>query len=457
MKTVVLGGGVSGLTAAYALNRIHHTPCVLYEKEPTVGGLCRTLEHDGFVFDSVSHVLHFRSKRSEHLARAVLDGNLMRHERNACIFLRGRYIPYPFQTHLGFLPFLEKTSCLVGYLRAWVKHLLGKSTSPANFEEWIHSHFGAGIAETFMVPYNTKLWGVSPQAMSFDWVGTFVPGLSLSQVFASLFRKTSNGLGYNSHFFYPQRGGIELLADGIAMLVSEIRLGHRVVAIDLHRRVVRFEPAHEETYDRLISTIPLRSLIQMASGVPQELRDLSRELRSTTLLNFTYCINHPLPHSFHWVYFSEPEFPFFRLVFPSNFSSSLAPPGCSIISAEVSVHDPGRSSKLDHEIRLKLQELGLLQSPSDIIHSESNYFEHAYPVHDLGRESRVARLHAFLNSTGVWSIGRFGGWRYTSIDDAMDEAYQTAETIVLSQASPAPCQKPLVPRASQEKDIGAGR
>jgi protoporphyrinogen oxidase len=210
LHTVILGTGISGLTAAYALSGVREVTSSVYEQDSVAGGLCRTHKQDGFAFDAVSHVLHFRSAEAEQLVRTILDGNLSRHERKATIYFRERHVPYPFQTHLGFLPFRERLSCLLGYLGSRIARWNGRAPDVANFEEWINRHFGRGIARHFMTPYNTKLWGVPPREMSADWVRPFVPTMSVSQVLQSLNRRTSNP-GYNSSFLYPQRGGIQEL------------------------------------------------------------------------------------------------------------------------------------------------------------------------------------------------------------------------------------------------------
>ena len=38
----------------------------------------------------------------------------------------------------------------------------GGAGRPTNFEEYCLRHFGAGISKHFMIPYNEKIWGVSP-------------------------------------------------------------------------------------------------------------------------------------------------------------------------------------------------------------------------------------------------------------------------------------------------------
>src|SRR3990172_1703397 len=156
MQTVILGAGISGLTAAYALSRLSGEDYGIYEQQSHSGGYCRTVRQDGFSFDVVSHVLHFRSPVAEQLVRELVDGNLVRCQRSAWIYFRGRYIPYPFQLHLGYLPLPERLACLSGYGQAWLRRRLNGTSEALNFQQWIEHYLGDGIARQFMTPYNRK-------------------------------------------------------------------------------------------------------------------------------------------------------------------------------------------------------------------------------------------------------------------------------------------------------------
>lgn len=435
--TVILGGGISGLTAAYSLSSNSSQDCTVYEKEPSAGGLCRTIDREGFKFDLVSHVLHFRSQDARQLVEELLRGNLLKVERSAWIYFRGDYVPYPFQSHMGFLPLAEKVSCLMGYWRAWIHRQFNGSYQPENFEDWIHHHFGSGIARHFMIPYNSELWGTPPKEISPDWVRPFVPASNFRQTMAGLIFKRSRNFGYNSSFCYPRQGGIQALVDGFTRRVPRVVLDRRAVEIGLDNKTVRFQDGETARYERLISTVPLDVLVTTCRGVPDELRYAASKLRCTTLLNVTCCLRRPLPVPYHWVYFPEPEFPFFRLVFPSNISSHLAPAGCSIVSAEISNPEMTRQDELVQSVLACLERLGIAEKPSEVAFVERNFLTHAYPVHDLGREVRVKSLLEFLRSKQVWSIGRFGGWRYSSIDDAIMEALQTAREVMSHAPKPS--------------------
>jgi protoporphyrinogen oxidase len=425
-RTVILGAGIAGLTAAYELNRLGCEELCVYEQNSTVGGLCRLEEVKGFRFETVSHVLHFRSNEAKQLVRTLAGNSLLRVERSAWIYFRDRYVPYPFQTHLGFLPLAEKISCMIGYWQAWMGRQINGKSSFENFEDWIQRHFGRGIAQHFMIPYNRELWGLHPREMSADWIRPFVPTVSLKQAMAGFLSRYSKDIGYNSFFYYPSQGGMQVIADALASRVHHLHFNKRAEEIDFESKTIRFQDGETSGYETLISTIPLRALILSAKNAPGELRDAASKLRCTTLLNITCCLQRPVPHSYHWLYFPESKFPFFRLVFPSNISPALTPPNCSIVSAEISNPDMSNLPGLERSVKDALVSLGMIDSPSDIAITRAIYLEHAYPVHDLARAAAVQRLQQYLNSKSVWSIGRFGGWHYTSIDDAIVEGLQAA-------------------------------
>lgn len=430
MRTVILGAGISGLSAAYALQQISPGSYALFEQAAGVGGLCQTQQVDGYRFDTVSHVLHFRSEETKDLVQHVLGEPMVRQERNAWIYFQRRYVPYPFQTHLNELPSAAKIDCLSGYLKAWAGRKLASVRQPGNFGEWVDQYFGTGIALHFMRPYNRKLWGVPAEQLSLDWIRPFVPQTQLRQVLSNvLSRQNHHEMGYNPWFYYPPRGGIQTVCEAFRSKLSEVRLNHEAVEVDLDNCTVQFRSGERVTYERMISTIPLPGLVQCARGVPEELRQKVSGLRWTSLLNLTFCLSRPVPQPFHWVYFPETEFPFFRLVFPSNISAALVPDGGGLISAEISNPEPGQEAEFEAQVRQALLRLGLISRPEDVVRTVRNYFPYAYPVHDLERGERVRRLLHFLQTRRVWSIGRFGAWRYSSMDDAITEALRMAPAI----------------------------
>lgn len=435
MHTVILGAGISGLSAAYALQEISPCSYSLYEQAPTVGGLCRTQQVDGYEFDTVSHVLHFRSDQTRNLVQEILDEKLIRQERSAWIYFQRRYVPYPFQTHLSALPWGAQADCLKGYIKAWVKRKTKHRCEPGNFGEWVNQYFGDGIARHFMRPYNRKLWGTAPEQLGLDWIRPFVPRTELRQIISNVVSgKNHHQAGYNPWFYYPAQGGIQKVCEAFRSRLQAVYLEQEAVELNLAQRTIRFRDGSEATYNRLISTMPLPSLIERVKDIPEDLQGAVKALRWTSLLNLTYCLRRPLPRPYHWAYFPEEQFPFFRLVFPSNISPSLAPQGGGLIAAEISNPAPGQEENLERQVRAELHSLGWIERSEDVARVVRNYFPYAYPVHDLQRAESVDRLLKFLESKQVWSIGRFGAWKYSSIDDAITEAFRVAPAVVAAKS-----------------------
>ena len=54
---VIIGAGITGLCYAMFSNNPNY---IILEKEPEIGGYCRTIKRNGFVWDYSGHFFHFR-------------------------------------------------------------------------------------------------------------------------------------------------------------------------------------------------------------------------------------------------------------------------------------------------------------------------------------------------------------------------------------------------------------
>jgi protoporphyrinogen oxidase len=422
-QIIILGAGVSGLATAYGL-RQRGVESVVLECEAEPGGLCRSVEREGFTFDHISHVLHFRSPERREWVCSLLGGRLREQERAATIYFRGRYVPYPFQGHLGFLPLGPRLDCVFGMLLAGRRD----PSDARNFEEWIDSSFGPGVARHFMVPYNRKLWGAPLREISTDWLG-FVPPASPKAVLRSLAgRKTT--AGYNATFFYPDAGGMGALVRALAK-GSDVRCNATVAAIDLAGRTVRLAGGQGLPYTHLVSSLPLNLLASMSQAPPSQQEDAAG-LRAVGVASITFALRCPLPHRHHWTYFADAEFPFFRLFFPSNVQPASVPAGCSTVTAEIATLD-GAEPDVAATVRA-LVRLGYVRGEQDVLFTHRARYAYGYPLHDLGRAGRAARLLEYFAAHGVTSIGRFGMWQYSSVEDALRWGEEAAERVAAGAA-----------------------
>ncbi|MDD5154965.1 MAG: FAD-dependent oxidoreductase, partial [Candidatus Omnitrophica bacterium] len=152
-RVIVIGAGLAGLSAAWHLQK-KGIDAMVFEKEPRVGGLCRSKNINGFIFDYDGHLLHFRHRYSFNLVKSLLKNNLVEHRRNAWVYSHGTFTRYPFQGNFYGLPTAIAKECLLGFIRASKNGLAEKEN--LNFLQWINRTFGKGIAAHFMIPYNSK-------------------------------------------------------------------------------------------------------------------------------------------------------------------------------------------------------------------------------------------------------------------------------------------------------------
>src|SRR5580658_612760 len=159
-RVVVIGAGPAGIGAGVALGQ----DAVVLDGCPELGGLARTLELDGAVFDLGGHSFHTPHAEVRSLIASSLD--MVEQPRDARCFSHGQMIPYPFQAHFREIgdPQVVR-ECAAGLAVA------GGGRAASNLEEFLSDRYGAGIAEHFLLPYNRKLWPLDLRHLAVDWVG----------------------------------------------------------------------------------------------------------------------------------------------------------------------------------------------------------------------------------------------------------------------------------------------
>lgn len=437
MKIAILGAGLAGLSTAYHLTRMspHDTEWVTYEREAAPGGLCRSFEQDGFTFDLTGHLLHFKTEYARTLVHALLRDNLHSLNRNAWIYSHGRYSRYPFQANLHGLPEPVLLECLGGFLLAarLRKRKPQASIRNLSFQEWILATFGQGIARHFMIPYNRKLWGVDLAEMTCDWMGPYVPCPDLKDVLAGAAGKAARTIGYNAKFWYPLRGGIQVLPEALARLAGDVRLGKEVTRIDLGAKRITFRDGTGDAYDVLITSLPLRKLIELCIDVPPDVRDSASRLRHAAVLDINLGIDRPCISDKHWIYFPEDTFSFYRVGFPMNFSPHLCPRETSSMyvevgySPEAGIHSEAALTKAVRQ----LIRIGLLENASDIRTAHMQRIPFAYAVFDIHRRRAVPHIMTYLRGHDVYSIGRYGAWEYSAMEDALLAGKEVVDQLLM--------------------------
>ncbi len=300
----ILGGGLSGLTLASRLREAE-----VLESEDRPGGLCRSVQFDGYTFDPHgSHILFSRDPRAMDFYESLLKDNVCRRRRNTKVFYKGRYVKYPFENGLADLPPEDNFACLQGYLEAYMARRDGRAQKPRNFREWMYYRFGRGITECYLLPYNEKIWKTPAEAMGTDWVDGRVPDPPLEDIVRSSLGIPTEGYTHQLHFLYPREGGIECLIRGLLPKVPRVRTGFRVTSI--RRRGDGWlvgDGREEREYDELVSTIPIPDLVGAMPDAPADVRRAAAGLQHRSLVTVMLGIDRPHLNDFSWVYFPRRE------------------------------------------------------------------------------------------------------------------------------------------------------
>lgn len=416
-RVIILGAGLAGLSAAWHLQK-KGIECIIFEKEKEAGGLCRSKNINGFTFDYSGHLLHFKHKWTFNFVKDLLGNNLARHKRNSWVYSHNRYIRYPFQANFFRLPASVAKECLAGFVQASKNNHCKKS---GNFLGWINQTFGEGIARHFMIPYNTKFWTVSPDKLTCEWLDGFVPVPSLSQIIDRTIRESEEQIGYNAYFWYPKKGGIGQLALALAGQIKHIYPMCPVTEIDLDKKKIRINGGCKERFDYLISTVPLPELPHIIKEIPKPLPPLFKKLKWNSIFNLNLGIKNNDNLRRHWIYFPQKELSFFRIGFPHNISDCLTPQDKNSLYIEVtySKEMPIDKNKIAIRIKEDLKKIGILRNEKDICCQDINDIKYSYPIYDTNYSFLRNKILSFLLKNDIVSCGRYGGWRYISIEGAI--------------------------------------
>jgi protoporphyrinogen oxidase len=418
-QIIIIGAGPTGLGAARRLEELGHKDWQLVEGSSQAGGLAASfVDEQGFTWDigghvQFSHYEYFDRAMEEFLGK---DGWL-HHERESWVWMRNRFIPYPFQNNIRLLPPEDLERCLMGLVDIARNNLV----KPANFREWILATFGQGLADVFMLPYNFKVWAFPPEMMNAVWVGERVAVTDIKRVLHNLVHaKNDVSWGPNNTFQFPVRGGTGAIWRACAKQLppERLRFNTTIKRIDLERREVTTAKDETIKYDTLISTIPLRELIRL-SGQAKFEKSAERGLLYSSSNIFGIGLKGKPPENLRtkcWMYFPENDCPFYRVTVFSNYSPNNVPDIKTnwSLMAEVSEssHKPVDQSRLMEQVIEGLLATRLIERREDIVSTWKYRAGYGYPTPGLERDAALAEMLPFFESKSIYSRGRFGLWKY---------------------------------------------
>lgn len=443
---VILGGGPSGLACAWELARKGH-PAIVLERETRSGGLCATVEKDGYRFDLGGHRFVSRSAELSRLVGNLLGPDLLEQERRSVVLHRGRQFRYPLEPLdlVRELGLGENIRAFGGYGWERCRQRLSPSADET-FEEWVVARFGRPLYERFFGPYTEKLWGIPATDISADWAAQRIGLLNLGDAALRLLGLRKKPLRtYARRYLYPRLGMGQLfarLADEIERLGARVVLGADVVGFETAGSRVTSVTARvgNETMSfpcaHVYATIPLTSLVDKLDPVrPPEVEHAARSLGFRAIRFVNILLERDVVSPNTWMYVADARYRIARIQEPKHRSPFMAPPGCTSLMLEIpcDVGDGIWTAGDDAILRLGLEELDELglHVRSDVVGSFSTRVANGYPIYRLGYDAhRQTLLSQVTRYANVTTGGRQGLFRYVFLDAAMEMGQLAAQQIM---------------------------
>ena len=419
------------MSAAYALQG----DTLILEKESEVGGLCRSIEHEGSVFDIGGHSFHTPHPHVRELVQEFLDDGLFLQKRDARVYSHGTLLPYPFQKNYELIPDPEVVkACEQGLIEA----AAADGPPPTDFEEFIIRQFGQGIADAFMLPYNRKLWARDIKKISCEWTSERVAAPKGKKESFDTAGGKRKPLQADTRVGYPQDGGFAEIFKAFVPHVPSVEVNAEVVRIDPVAKLAFTADGRVFGWEFLVTTMPLPELVRVIDGTPADVVAMADGLEYMSLRVELLQVGHGIDTEIQRIYSADPEVPAHKMAFNHNSSDGLRNRDTHGIMCEVSL-SPEKPVDVDSIAKKQIEffaELGLLRSPDDVVWTGHVDVKYAYPVYTHERPGLVRGIKDWLEGYDIHTCGRFGDWEYINSDKCVHKGLTLGEQ--LRERYPAP-------------------
>ena len=439
---LVCGAGPTGLGAAWRLHEIGNSvDWTLVDALPGPGGMARSESCDGYVWDIGGHVLFPHYRYFDDLLDELIDEwEFVTPVRGAWMW--GRFVPYPVQGNIGRLP---------SPIRQRILDELAAQPATADlesFECFLRSQFGDCLYTEFFEPLNLKMWGAHPSKMDWGWADhrsgsalANVPRLDVAKIRRDIDAgRDAPAWDDDTVIRYPAQGGTGRIWEELCARLPEerLRFGSTVIQIHGTERWVELSSGEVVLYEHAISSIPLDQLLRLVADRPQ-LGLLADRLRPAAVDIVGVGLRGRPPEELAEVcslYVPDADIPFWRVTVLSNYSAATVPsadPHWSLLcEVNSGVDRPPPSGSASDAVLDGLIALGFIRR-AEVERTWESSITHGYPVPLLGVESLLDEVDAELESCGITSRGRFGGWRYqvSNQDHAFMQGLEAVDRVVL--------------------------
>lgn len=415
VSIAILGGGIAGMGAALRARELG-LGAVVFEAAPRAGGLLDNFVVEGFRFDNAVHL----SFATEPEVRSIFDRTpYYTHAADSQCFDQGVWLKHPVQNNLFPLPAARKVELIKSFLAR------PDIDEPANYEQWLLSQYGEGIARSYPIAYTYKYWGTPPDELSVNWIGNRMRRAELDEILFGAFTAETPNTYYTKEMRYPKEGGYKAF---IVPLIqdADIQLNSRAVRVDPVARRIEFDGGDTVSYDRLVSSLPLPELIRIMPGVPDTVAAAAATLAATSIDLISVGFKVPLDLDL-WFYIYDVDIHASRAYSPSVKSPDNAPAGCSSLQFEI--YQRGRNARYSPEalksnVVMAIRKMGIARE-EDIQFLHHKRLPWGNVIFDIGMEENRQIVRDHLDVCKVASCGRFGEWDYLWSNQSFLSGYRS--------------------------------
>jgi protoporphyrinogen oxidase len=456
---LVIGAGPAGLTAAYCLTKQAQS-VIVFERDPVyVGGISRTVDYKGFLFDIGGHRFFSKSQEVVALWQEILPDDFITRPRLSRIYYNGKFFSYPLKAFEALLKLglFTSAACMLSYARAKIFPVAPART----FHQWVRNQFGEKLFQIFFKTYTEKVWGMSCDEISADWAAQRIKGLDLTTAVINGLKRSlgmsqamsgkANGGGDTvktliESFQYPRKGpGMmwQAAARKIRAQGGRIMMGRELVALefDTTRKLWRIEVARTDgesesfTARHVVSSAPLRELVERIKPAPISLLH-ARALRYRDFLTVALMVRKDELFPDNWIYIHDPAVNVGRVQNFRSWSPEMVPAGMSCLGLEYFCFEgdglwTAPDGGLIELAKQEAAQIGLVAA-ADVVDACVVRQAKAYPVYDEDYRDNIAAIRRDLEGSypSLHVIGRNGMHRYNNQDHAMMTAMLTARNIL---------------------------
>lgn len=432
MELLILGGGLSALSTAFFLQeRPEISKITILEKEDRLGGLCRSFNANGIIYDVGPHIFFSKNKKILSFMTNLLGENKEKKRRSNRILYEKRFVQYPFENDLSKLPKEDIQYCVNAFL-----HNPYEGYPAQNILQFFLKTFGEGITNLYLRPYNEKIWKFDPSFMDTQMVER-IPKPPKEDILRSAKGETIDGYLHQLYFTYPKCGGTEAFINSLAAkLEDKVRIVTDAAVSSVTKSPDDFTVETSKgsySANRLISTIPADLFASMyRPSAPEQVNLAANSLRHNSIIITIANVSIDKAGDNFAFMIADKSVIFHRLSKVDFLGDAYHLPNSATYMIEITYRkndliDQSSDEDIRGQVIEGLKRIEFIRDSSDVNFIELKRFEYAYVIYDLEHRRNMDMIIKHFNHEGVDLLGRFGSFEYLNMDAVIEQALRFSE------------------------------